>query len=311
MEHSVVFVRVVQAGSFTKAAALLGMPKSTVSRKVAELEQRLGARLLQRTTRTLGLTDVGRTYHEHWTRLVAEVEEAENAVHRLQATPRGKLRMTAPLSFSFLGPIAAELLRRYPEIELEVVATDRVVDLVEEGFDLAIRAGRLADSTLVARSLGTMRRLVVASPEYLKRRGLPRTPDDLARHDGILFAGQDAAGWRLEAGGRKVGAKVRARLVVNDLDMVREAAVAGLGIALLPIDRCSPDLRERRLRRVLADWCSPVTPIHVVYPSTRHLSPKVTALLELLRERMDPPPWESPGRPTGSPPAAGRRARRP
>src|SRR5688572_28451226 len=149
LNEIVVFARVVQSGSFTAAAAALGMPKSSVSRKVSELEERLKSRLLQRTTRTLSLTDVGRTYYEYCLRIVAEIEEAERAVSQLQDTPRGALRVTAPMSFAFLGPIVADFLKRYPDLSLELVCTDRVVDLVEERFDVGIRAGALADSTLI------------------------------------------------------------------------------------------------------------------------------------------------------------------
>jgi DNA-binding transcriptional LysR family regulator len=148
LNEIVVFARVVQAGSFTRAARELGMPKSTVSRKVAELEERLGSRLLQRTTRKLSLTDVGRTYHEHCARIVSELEEAERAVSSLQGKPRGLLRVTAPVNMSFLGPIIGDYLKRYPEVQLELFCTQRSVDLVEERYDVGIRAGSLADSTL-------------------------------------------------------------------------------------------------------------------------------------------------------------------
>lgn len=289
LNEIMVFARVVEAGSFTSAARALEMPKSTVSRKVSQLEERLGARLLQRTTRKLSLTDAGRTYYHYAARMVAEVEEAERTITSLQATPRGRLRVSAPLSFGFLGPLLADFLGRYPEVQLDMVCTDRVIDLVEEGFDLAIRAGKLADSTLIARSLGGLRRIVVASPRYLKSRGTPRFPEQLATHDGIVFgAGADRARWRLEADGDSAEPTVPARMMVNDFDMLREAAIAGLGIAMLPVNVCNDDLRARRLKRVLEPWSSPETPIHAVYPSTRHISPKVSAIVEHLRACMAP-----------------------
>jgi DNA-binding transcriptional LysR family regulator len=284
-----VFARVVQAGSFTTAARGLKMPKSTVSRKVSDLEARLGAQLLQRTTRKLRLTDVGRAYYAHCARIVAEAEQAELAVTHMQAAPHGLLRVTIPLNFSFLGPIAAEFLERYPEVQLEVVGTDRRVDLVAEGFDLAVRAGRLTDSTLVARRLGSIDRVVVASPAYLEARGAPRSPGELEEHDCLLFGGgREGSVWALQSGSRTVEVPVRSRLVVNDYDMLHEAALAGSGVALLGTFGCASDLSAGRLQRLLPDWSSPGTPVHAVYPSTRHRSPTVTAFVDLLRERWQP-----------------------
>ena len=293
LNEILVFARVVQAGSFTSAAAELGMPKSTVSRKVSDLEERLKSRLLQRTTRKLSLTDVGRTYYDYCARIVGEIEDGERAVSRLQESPRGLLRVTAPVNVAFLGPIVSDYLKRYPEVRLDLLCTGRAVDLVEERFDVAIRAGTLADSTLIARSLGSARWFLVATPAYLKRRGRPRSPDDLKKHDCLLFgAGIDNAGVRLENADTSVQVAVSARLMVTDMDVLHAVAAAGLGIALLPASVCAEDLRARRLERVLPDWNAPSTPVHVVYPSTRHLSPKVKTFVEHLHERMTPPPWE-------------------
>jgi DNA-binding transcriptional LysR family regulator len=293
LNEILVFTRVVQAGSFTGAARELGMPKSTVSRKVSELERRLGARLLQRTTRKLSLTDVGHAYYRHSARVVAEVEEAELVVTRMQEVPRGLLRITAPLNFGYLGPIVASFLARYPEVQIEMVCADRVVNLVEEGFDLGIRAGRLADSTLIARSLGALESYVVASPSFLDEHGAPKAPDDLVRYDCLGFGGgPQPSSWKLQRDGKTTTVEVPVRLVVNDFDLLRDAALQGLGIAMLPVDRCVAELRAKRLRRVLPRWCSPEHRIHAVYPSSRHLSPKVKAFLDHLRERMTPPPWQ-------------------
>jgi DNA-binding transcriptional LysR family regulator len=293
LNEMVVFARVVQAGSFTTAAAQLGMPKSTVSRKVSELEERLGSRLLQRTTRALSLTDVGRTYYDYCARIVAEVEEAERAVSSLQDTPRGLLRITAPVNVSFLGPIVSEFLERYPEVQIELFCTQRSVDLIEERYDLGIRAGVLADSTLIARSLGTVRWFVVATPGYLEKRGRPRSPEQLKEHDCVLF-GAGAAGTivTLEREGTSVQVSVAPRLFVSDLEVLRTAVLAGLGIGVLPAFQCVPDLQVHRLERVLRDWDVPATPVHVVYPSTRHLSPKVKTFVDHLQDRMTPSPWE-------------------
>jgi DNA-binding transcriptional LysR family regulator len=293
-----VFARVVKDGSFTAAARDLQMPKSTVSRKVTDLEQRLGVRLLQRTTRTLGLTDEGRTYYDYCTRIVEEIDEAELAVGRLRGVPRGLLRVTAPLNFGFMGAIVSDFAKKHPEVTLEIVTTDRVVNLVEERFDVAVRAAALTDSTLIARALGSIRRIAVASPGYLKQRGRPRQPADLAKHDSLAFgAGASPTSWRLEKGSTSVDVAVKPRLIINDFDVLLEATLTGLGVAMLPIFRCIAELRQRRLEHVLKEWCSPRTVLHAVYPTTRHLSPKVKAFVDHLLEKFTPPPWEIGPRP--------------
>src|SRR5258707_1260378 len=183
----VVFGGVAPNGSFTTAAAGLGMPKSTVSRKVTELETRLKARLLNRTTRKVGLTDVGRTYYDYCARIVGEIEDAERAVSNLQEVPRGVLRLTTGPNVAFLGPILNDYMLRYPEVRIEMFCTSRPVDLIEERFDVALRAGALSDSTLVARSLGPVRWFLVGTPAYLKKRGRPRSVEDLKQHACIMF----------------------------------------------------------------------------------------------------------------------------
>ena len=293
-----IFARVARAGSFTGAARELGMPKSTVSRKVTELEERLGVRLLRRTTRKQSLTDVGRVYAEYCARIIAEVDEARLAVSRLEGSPRGLLRVTAPLNFGFLGAIVTDFLDRYREVTLELVCTDRVINLVEEGFDVALRAGKLSDSSLIARNLGNLVSYLVASPAYLERRGRPKSPEDLSRHDGILFgAGADRNSWRLQGRAGNVTVSASARLIVNDLDILEAATLAGLGVALIPEFRCAPELRKRQLERLLSDYCSTDVPLHAVYPSTRHISPRVKVFLDHLQQHMSPPPWELRGRP--------------
>jgi DNA-binding transcriptional LysR family regulator len=293
LDEMLVFARVVKTGSFTTAAAELGMPKSTVSRKVSDLEERLKARLLNRTTRKLSLTDVGRTYYDYCARIAGEIEDAERAVSSLQETPRGLLRVTAPVNAAFLAPIVSEYLQRYPDVRLQLYCTGRRVDLIEEGFDVGIRAGTLADSTLIARSLGSVTWFLVATPGYLEKRGRPRSPDDLKEHDCLLFGAEPSgAGLSLDGGARSAQVALSARLLVGDMDVLRAAATAGLGIALLPAFQCVEELRAHRLERVLRDWNPPSTPVHVVYPSTRHISPKVKSFIEHLHERMTPPPWE-------------------
>lgn len=292
LNEIVVFARVARAGSFTAAARALGMPKSTVSRKVSELEQRLSSRLLQRTTRKLSLTDAGRTYYDYCARIVAELEDAERAMSGLQEKPRGLVRVTAPVNLPFLGPMVGEFMKRYPEVRVELFCTARAVDLVEERFDLGIRASALADSSLVARSLGSVAWFLVAAPGYLKKRGRPRSPAELRRHDCLLFGASSSTGVRLENDGRSEHVAVEERLLVNDMDVLQAAVLAGLGIGLLPAYRCVEELRARRLERVLRDWSAKATPVHVVYPTARHLAPKTRSFIEHLTRSMTPPPWE-------------------
>jgi DNA-binding transcriptional LysR family regulator len=288
-----VFTRVVQAGSFTAAAKALGMPKSTVSRKVADLEERLAARLLQRTTRKLSLTDAGRLYFDHGVRIVHELEAAETAVGSLQSRPRGLLRVTAGPNAPWLGDIVADYMKRNPEVQIELLITGRTVDLVEERFDVGIRAGALADSSLVARKLGNATWFLVATPAYLKKRGRPRTHDDLRQHDCLLFgAGSPSVTVRLDRGDESAHVPIAARLLVSDFDVLGAAALTGLGIGLLPAFQCVEALRAHRLDRVLHDWAAPSTPMHIVYPTARHLSATVKSFVEYVQQRMTPPPWE-------------------
>ena len=287
-----VFAVVADAGSFTAAARQLDMPKSTVSRKVSQLEEHLGARLLQRTTRKLSLTDVGRTYYQHARRITYELQQAELAVTRLQEVPRGLLRVTVPLNFSYLRPVIASFLQQHAEVEIDLVCTDRVVDMIEEGFDVSVRAGKLADSSLIARRLGSMCSHLVASPEFLQAHGYPQSPADIRRLPGILFgAGVARGGWLLESEGQQVTVCPQARLTVNDFAMVREAALANLGLAMIPADAIADDLRTERLQHVLCDWSSPQIPIQALYPSTRHHAPILKTFLKHLQTKLNPSPW--------------------
>jgi DNA-binding transcriptional LysR family regulator len=294
LNEIVVFTRVVQAGSFTAASKALGMPKSTVSRKVSDLEERLHTRLLQRTTRTLSLTDAGRTYFDYGARILSELEQAERAVGSLQETPRGLLRVTTGLNAAWLGDIFAGFLKRYPDVQLDVMCTPRYVDLIEERVDVGIRAGALADSSLVARPLGKSPLYLVAAPSYFRKRRRPRTPAELKEHDFLLFgAATMTFNLRLErADADAVQVAMHARLVIGDMDVVHASAITGLGIALLPAYRCVGELESGALERVLPEWAPPAAPIHIVYPTARHVSPTVRAFVEHVQKCMTPPPWE-------------------
>jgi DNA-binding transcriptional LysR family regulator len=287
-----IFAKVVQTGSFIAASRDLGIPKSTVSRKLAELEARLGARLLQRTTRKLSLTDAGRIYFQHAARVVAQVDEAEQAIHHMQDAPRGLLRISVPLNMDFLGPIVSLYLQTYPEVEIEIICTDRRVDLVHEGFDLAIRAGTLTDSTLVARNLGVLQSIVVASPVWIANRTALEDPSELQHVQSLVFgAGPEPLTWNLQRDGEHRTVMVKPRLIVNDFDLLAQAAATGLGVAMMPWFRCTRYLKSGALTRILSPWCSPGIPLSAIYSNTRYLSPKVRTFVEHLREQLNPPPW--------------------
>lgn len=286
----ITFTRVVDAGSFSAAARELGVPTSTVSRRVARLEAQLDVRLLQRSTRRLHLTDAGRILHARGARIAAELADAGRAVSEMQSTPRGTVRLTAPTAVGeLLTPLLAELLDRHPELGVDLDLTDRVVDIIEEGFDLALRGGPLRDSSLVAHRVSEAPVHLVASPAYLERRGTPRRYQELAEHDCILFAPwSERSTWTLLCPEGKVRVRVRGRLQANSVRVVREAALAGLGIALFPtLAYHRADLDAGRLRIVLPDVGVPAQTLWLVYPSRRLLAPKVRAVVEHVRERFD------------------------
>jgi DNA-binding transcriptional LysR family regulator len=280
-----VFVRVVDSGSFTAAAAALGLPKSSVSRSVARLEQELGVRLLQRTTRTLHLTDAGHAYYDRVSRALGGLEEAQAAVSDMQATPRGLVRVTAPidLGVSMISGLVARFVRQHPEIHVELVLTGRFLNLVDEGIDLAVRAGKLDDSSLVARKVGTLEARLLASPAYLKRRGAPRTVADLARQDCVLFRGRRGeASWELAGPKGIERVDVSGTVSADDLAFVRQLLLAGVGIGLVPWTTCAEDIDRGRLVRVLPEYASPGGPLHIVYPSTRYVPQRVVLLRDFL-----------------------------
>ncbi len=294
LNEVLVFVKVVEAGAFTAAADALSVPKSTVSRKVAALEQRLGARLLERTTRKLRLTEAGEVYYPRARQIVRDLEDADQAVAKLQDKPRGTLRVTAPVEFgeAFLPEILIEFSRLHPEVNVDLDLTGRIVDLVDEGYDLAIRPGPLPDSSMVARKLGLFTAGLYAAPSYLEARGTPSTLEELAQHCAVLFTPLSARGeWTLVRDGESRRIPMRARLGANHFAVVHAATVAGLGIAWLPPYMARPDVETGRLIPILGEWALPTAPLYVVYPSSRGLTAKTRAFLDLLSERLSPPPW--------------------
>ncbi|MGC2856822.1 LysR family transcriptional regulator [Novispirillum sp. DQ9] len=292
-----VFVRVVEEGGFSAAARALGLSKSAVSKQVSALEERLGARLLNRTTRRLALTDAGTAFHERAVRILADAEEAEAAVSQLSTAPRGVLRINAPVTFGIqhLGPLLPEFMAAYPELVVEVTLNDRFVDLVEEGFDVAVRIGRLADSSLIARRLAPVRRLVVASPAYVAAHGAPETPEDL-RHHACLHYTYLLRGdvWSLTGtDGRTVDVRVAGRLRANNGDVLRSALLAGLGIAYTPSFIVGRDVAEGRLVRLLPGWEDISAAVYAVHPHARLVPPKVRAFVDYLAQRFaGHPEWD-------------------
>ena len=289
------FVRVAETQSFSDAARLLGTSKSAVSRAVSGLEATLGARLLHRTTRALTLTEVGRGYLERANRILADLAEADSAVSQLQSAPRGRLRVNAPMSFGFLhlAPLLPALLARYPELAVDITMNDRFVDLVDEGFDVAVRIGTLADSSLISRRLAPIRRVLCATPGYLAAHGVPVLPDDLRAHQCLcnsnLPAGRE---WRFTApDGRSLPVEVSGRLSANNGDALRVAALAGLGLVNLPSFIVGGDLQAGTLVSVLAPFIRQDLALHAVYPHARHLSPKVRAFVDFLAESFGPSPY--------------------
>ena len=291
-----VFARVVEARSFTGAARQLGMSKAAVSKQVSRLEERLGARLLNRTTRRLSLTEVGTAFYERAAHIVAEALEAELAVSRLHASPRGTLRLNAPVAFGvrYLAPILPEFMHRHAELGVDIALNDRFVDLVEEGYDLAVRIAHLPDSSLIARKLADSRRIVCAAPDYWARNGRPEEPSDLATHNCFGYsylATRDE--WRFRGPGGPISVRVEGTLTTNNGDISRAAAVSGLGVALLPVFMICDDLRAGRLAPALEDFEPESQGVHAVYPHNRHLSAKVRAFVDFLVDSFGPtPPWD-------------------
>lgn len=285
------FVRVVDSGSFTAAARLLVQPKSSVSRAVAALERDLGVRLLQRTTRKLHLTDAGRAYYDLCSRALAGLEEAGAAAQQLQDEPSGLIRVTSvgDIGAFLLAPIAKRFLQKHAQIRLDVILTPRHVDLVQEGVDLALRAGRLADSSLIARPLGALRDGIFAAPAYLKRHGRPRSIADLARHACLTFRARGAEQvWELigPAGVERVA--VSGVLNADSFEYLHEAIAQGTGLGMLPLFTCRASDPHARLQRVLPHYASAGSPLHLVYPSARFVPKRVALLRDALLAEIPP-----------------------
>ena len=294
LERMAIFARVVEMKSFSQAARRLGLSKSVISKQMTQLEKSVGARLLNRTTRAMSLTEAGAVFYEHCVRIVEELEAAKAAVGHLHTEPRGLLRLSASVAFGtmHIAPALADFLALHPQVRIDMEIKDRFVDLADEGFDLAIRITQEPAPNLVARRLATVRRRICATPAYFKRHGIPRTPADLERHNCLTythFNPQDP--WRLRGPKGDVSVAASGNLRLNDDEALSEAVLRGLGIALLPTFIVGKDLQAGRLRAVLSDYVPLERHIYAVYLPTRHVSPKVRAFIDFLVERFGPEPY--------------------
>jgi LysR family transcriptional activator of dmlA len=286
------FSLLVKQGSLAATAQQLGVTPPAVSKRLAAIERRLGVRLLQRTTRRIGLTPEGETYLVEGGRVLQELEALERTVAGSQAVPKGLVRICATLGFGrrHIAPLLSKFARRYPDVEVQLHLTDRPVNIVEQGFDLQVRLGELPDSRLTARLLAHHRRVLCASPAYLKRAGEPKSPRDLARHACLFIRESDETfgNWHLRHGARTETVKVRGPLAANDGECVLGWALDGHGIAMRSLWEAGAMLRSGKLLPVLAEWALPAADIHAVFASRSHLSAKTRAVVDFLLDQFEP-----------------------
>ncbi|MFP3368394.1 MULTISPECIES: LysR family transcriptional regulator [unclassified Pseudomonas] len=283
-----IFAQVLEAGSFTAAADRLGMSKQSVSRRLMQLEERLGVRLLNRSTRRLDATPLGQHYYQSALRLLGEVQQVEHDISGQAQALRGTLRLSAPLSFamSHLGCLLTEFLQLHPQVDVEVDLSDRAVDLIGEGYDLALRIGALEDSSLIARRIASVERVYCASPAYLQARGVPLTPEDLAGHDCLPYGHSRQVQWQFRQGGKAQAIQVTGRMRANNGELLRDAAIAGMGVTYLPTFIVGQALADGRLVNVLEEWTPPALQLSAVYPQHRQVARPVQGFVSFLRERL-------------------------
>lgn len=287
------FVAVAETGSFTAAGDKLGISGSYASKLVSRLETELGVRLIHRTTRKLALTEAGRLFHQRTAEALGQIEDAQRNIETLGQGLRGQLRISLPtnLGLVWLARPIANFVHQHADLSVDIVYLDRVVDLIAEGFDMAIRVGELPDSSLIVRRLVQADRILVASPSYLERHGRPQTPAELADHECLLYSyNHSPTSWRLRRGDERVEVSVRGRFVANSGASLVEAAACGLGVLYVPEFHVAAALDEGRVVRVLPDWAHAV-PVQVVHPSARFVPNKVRALVDYLVDALREPPW--------------------
>lgn len=293
------FVRVVDSGSFTRAAERLGVTRAAVSKHVRQLEEHLGVRLLNRTTRQVALTETGATFYERATSILDDMAEAELAASRLNEEPRGVLRVAAPMSFGtlHLADAIGDFMTRWPDVTVQLSLNDRFVDLIEEGFDVGVRIGKLSDSSLIARKIAPMPIVLCAAPDYLSNHGAPERPDDLRKHDCLHYGNLETSGsWKLEdASGTTRSVTIASRVCVNNGDVLRKVALAGQGIALLPSFLILDDVRAGTLAHVLPAYTAPEASLYAIYPPNRYLAAKVRVFIDHLVAFAGSNQWQLPG----------------
>jgi DNA-binding transcriptional LysR family regulator len=292
------FTRVVEARSFSQAARLLKTSKSLVSKQVSDLEHSLGVKLLNRTTRSMSLTESGAAFYEHCARIAQAISEAEQTVSQLQSQPRGLLKITTPAIFAalHLAPVLRSFQQRYPEVEIELNATDRVVDLVEDGYDLAIRITNKPAQGTVARQIAPVRWITCAAPSYLKKHGTPGTPRDLLEHECLVYHGLPSlrTGWRYRIGNREVNLQVTGKCRVNNYELLLQLALKGMGIVLLPTYVLGPLVKGGKLQQMLHDSVAyPDMSLYATYMPNRYLQPKLRVFIDHLVGSFSPlPDWD-------------------
>jgi DNA-binding transcriptional LysR family regulator len=285
LANMIAFVTVAETGSFNEAASRLNLANSVVSKRIKDLEGYLGTTLLQRTTRSINLTEAGYAYAEHARKFLGDLAEVEENLRYRNENPVGDIKLSAPLSFGnkFLGPAIASFLEKYPDVTIKLIVNDRTVDMAEEGVDLAIRIGTLEDSSLITRKLAQSRRVVVASPDYLAKYGRPKTPEDLVRHNCMSFSGlHDGKSWPFYRDGKEYWQRVGGRFMSDSGLLLCDAAVSGCGIAILPTFIVGPHIVTGALEPLLEDFEGPPLAIQVVYQHKRHLSAKTRKLIDHL-----------------------------
>lgn len=291
------FIAVVDHKGFSPAAKALGLSKSAISKRITQLEAYLGVRLLHRTTRKISLTEAGSRYYEYAVKANREAQNAEDAVSQLQGEPQGKLKINAPMSFGLIhmAGLIPEFLLRYPKISIDLVMDDKTVDLIEQGFDVAIRNGELEDSSLIARRLAPIHSIVCASPEYLEKYGTPSTPTELSNHNCLLYsysANKDQ--WQFSNESKEVSVRVDGNYRVNNGEALKQALTKGLGIGRLPSFIAGDAIREGKLVNIFPDYSMPYKKIYAIYPERNYLPAKVRAFLDFAIEYFgeDYPYWD-------------------
>lgn len=292
-----IFVAVVECGSFSLAAEKLGVTKSAVSKRVTQLEDELGIRLLNRTTRKLSLTEAGKRYYDHVSQALALAQQGMDAVTELQGEPKGKLKITAPMSFGvlYIAPIIAEFLEQFPKVTIDLQLEDQMVDLIEGEFDLAIRIGNLPISNLVAKRLVNCKSVLCASPEYINRNGSPQKPSDLIGHNCLVYSYfRGGSEWTFEQQHNEFKVIPKGNFIVNNSEAIRRALIEGLGVGQLPTFLVSKDILSGKLQPIMTPYSLPEHAIYAVFPERKHLPHKVRAFMEFVADKLgrDKPVWD-------------------